>query len=124
MVMIREHRPSFDLPREGVRHSEKAALQNVETLRSAKMVCFKISASCKRVGAIFGELVTGRMRPGNGGIRHGKRLAGALWKTSVFCHQVSEKRRSTAAHNVAVIPRSLKNAGVGPAKEPRKLSGL
>ena len=45
VVMIRKHRPSFELPREVARYGEKSALENGEAARYAKMVSLKISAS-------------------------------------------------------------------------------
>jgi hypothetical protein len=51
MVVIREHGPSFKRSTKIARHAKKSTLQNIETLRRAKLMCFKISARSDEVRA-------------------------------------------------------------------------
>ena len=75
VVMIRKHRPSFELPREVARYGEKSALENGEAARYAKMVSLKISASGHKVSAVFRKLMSGCMWPGCCRIGHCLRLS-------------------------------------------------
>ena len=50
MVVIREHGPSFKIPGEIVRDAEQAAVQNIKTLRSIKIMLLKISPRRDEVG--------------------------------------------------------------------------
>jgi len=38
VTMIREHSPSFELPREILRNLEKASVQNIETIAGPKVM--------------------------------------------------------------------------------------
>ena len=38
VIMIREHSPSFELPREILRNLEKASVQNIETIAGPKVM--------------------------------------------------------------------------------------
>ena len=84
VVMIRKHRPSFELPREVARNGEKSALENGEAARYAKMVSLKISASGHKVSAVFRKLMSGCMWPGCCRIGHGVRLSGHGVRLSAF----------------------------------------
>ena len=62
VVMIRKRGPGFKFPTEVARDREKAALQNLETLRGAKIVRFEIGARCDKVSGIFRKLMRRRVR--------------------------------------------------------------
>ena len=53
VIMIRKYSPSFKFPAKVARYREKTALQNFQTLRSAKMVNLEIGARCDEVSAIL-----------------------------------------------------------------------
>ena len=74
VIMIRKYSPSFKAPAEVARDSEKTALQNLQTLRSAKMVSLTISARCDKVGAALRKSVGGGMRPGSCWLGHRMRV--------------------------------------------------
>ena len=50
MIVVREHGPSFKIPGEIARDAEQAAMQNVKTLRSEKIMRLKISPGSDEVG--------------------------------------------------------------------------
>jgi hypothetical protein len=50
MVVIREHGPSFKIPGEVAGDAEQAAVQDIKTLRSVKIVRLKISPRSDEVG--------------------------------------------------------------------------
>ena len=52
-------RPRLQVPAEVARDSEKTALQDLETLRCAKMVSFEIRARRDEIGAVFRKLMPG-----------------------------------------------------------------
>jgi hypothetical protein len=50
MIVVRKHGPSLKIPGEITRDAEQAAMQNIKTLRSVKIMLLKISPRCDEVG--------------------------------------------------------------------------
>jgi hypothetical protein len=84
VVVVRKDCSCFEFPAEVAGDSEKAALQNIETLPGSEMVSFKISASRNEVGSVFGKLVSRRVRPGNDRLSHGIRVGRPLSENNSF----------------------------------------
>jgi len=74
VIMIRKYSLSFKFPAKVARYREKTALQNFQTLRSAKMVNLEIGARCDEVSAILRKLMLGRVRPRRFRLGHGIRV--------------------------------------------------
>jgi hypothetical protein len=50
MVVVREHGPSFKIPREIARDAKQAAVQNIKTLGNIKIMRLKISPRRDEIG--------------------------------------------------------------------------
>ena len=72
VIMIRKY--SFKFPAKVARDREKTALQNLQTLGSAKMVNLEIGARRDEVSAILRKLMLGRVRPRRFRLGHGIRV--------------------------------------------------
>src|SRR5436305_14223054 len=104
VIMIREHGPSFELPREIPSDCEKSTLQNVETITRPKVMCLEIRSCRHEIGAGFGQLMSQCVRPGKDRISHRIRVGRPLLDNNSFPVAVPEKRQKTAAlQDVAAI---------------------
>jgi hypothetical protein len=92
VIMIRKY--GFKFPAKVARDREKTALQNLRTLRSAKMVNLEIGARCDEVSAILRKLMLGRVRLGHG-IRVMDQAPGNNdFRFEVGCSKAAEHRRT------------------------------
>ncbi len=104
MIMIRKHRPGFELPGEILRNLEKASLQNIKAIACPKVMCLEIRSCRHEIGAGFGQLMTRRVRPEKDRISHRIRVGRPLLENHSFPVAGLEKRQKTAAlQDVAAI---------------------
>ena len=99
VIMIGKYSPGFKFPAEVAGDSEKTALQNVETLPSAKMVSFEIGARCDEVGAIFQKLMLWRVRPGRCRLGHAIRVTRWVPENNEFDLRMLFKSGGTPPHS-------------------------
>jgi hypothetical protein len=93
--MIREHRPSLQLPAKIARQPQQSAMQNRQPVRTAKVMFRTISPRGDEVGSLARELMKRRVRPGNRLFWHGAKVRNrhAFWQDGVFAERLRNRSR-------------------------------
>ena len=74
MVVIRKHRPSFQLTAKPFDHRQQTAMQNLQALCASKVMLFEMGGCGDEISATLVELMSRCMRPVDFWFWHGIKL--------------------------------------------------